>query len=285
MPKILLLQFDTDPKAAERRHLLHWVDVPFIEAEPRWPTFFDVVSQQVPDLIVIACSRQPSHAFESARYLGEGFNTRNIPVLLVDVDRKDLERARSSAPRARIVESSELKDAVKDELPGATGKAKIWQPFSDAGRRSIVVAKEEAKRLRAQTLGPEHTLLGVLAQKDSVAAKTLAAKGITLPKARTTIAKSAVLADQSPGDELVFSDSAMRVITLAFEETQKQRHTQLGPEQLLLGIIRQNEQSPSPAISALLGDGKEIAAELQKREAQEAQGRAGAISAAMARRN
>jgi cephalosporin hydroxylase len=116
MPKVLLLQFDTDPARAERRTTVESTGMTVVEAEPRWPTFFDVVTAQRPDVIVIAASTIVSHAFEAARYLGDGFNTRNIPVLLVDVNPKDYNRAQTSAPQAKIVEGSALADAVRESL-------------------------------------------------------------------------------------------------------------------------------------------------------------------------
>jgi len=116
MAKVLLLQFDTDPARAERRTILESTGMAVVEAEPRWPTFFDVVTAQRPDIIVIAASTIPTHAFEAARYLGDGFNTRNIPVLLVDVNPKDHARAQTSAPQAKIVDRAALAGAVKEAL-------------------------------------------------------------------------------------------------------------------------------------------------------------------------
>ncbi|HEV2878707.1 MAG TPA: hypothetical protein VGW96_03910 [Candidatus Eremiobacteraceae bacterium] len=117
MPKVLLLQFDTDPDRAQRRALLESTGMTVVEAEPQWPTFFDVVTAQRPDVIVIACGRISSHAFEAARYLGDGFNTRNIPVLLVDVQPSDLQTAKTSAPQAKIVDRDGLVAAVNAALP------------------------------------------------------------------------------------------------------------------------------------------------------------------------
>jgi len=116
MPKVLLLQFDTDPARAERRTILQKTGMTVVEAEPRWPTFFDVVTAQRPDVIVIAASTISSHAFEAARYLGDGFNTRNIPVLMVDVNSKDYVRAQTSAPQVKIIERASLAGAVKGAL-------------------------------------------------------------------------------------------------------------------------------------------------------------------------
>jgi PleD family two-component response regulator len=119
MPKVLLLQFDTDPACAQRRAALAGTGATVVEAEPRWPTFFDVVTAERPDVIVIAASLIPSHAYEAARYLGDGFNTRNIPVLLVDVAHKDEVKAKRSAPQATIVDRADLSAAVERTMGSA----------------------------------------------------------------------------------------------------------------------------------------------------------------------
>ncbi len=116
MAKVLLLQFDTDPACAQRRSLLAQTKTQVFEAEPQWPIFFDAVTAQRPDLIVIAASKIPSHAYEAARYLGDGFNTRNIPVLLVDVAQRDVAKARESAPQAKIVDRDGLVATVEQAL-------------------------------------------------------------------------------------------------------------------------------------------------------------------------
>lgn len=116
MPKVLLLQFATDPNCSARQEILQNLGVTLAVAEPRWPTFFDVVTAERPDVIVIAGSLFPTHAIEAARYLGDGFNTRNIPVVLVGVADKEAQRARSSAPRARIVDGAALAAAVRAAL-------------------------------------------------------------------------------------------------------------------------------------------------------------------------
>ena len=117
MAKLALLQFHTDPDCAARRDVLLGLGMTIVESEPRWPVFFDAIVQERPDCIVIACSVLSQHAREAARYLGEGFNTRNIPVVLVDVPARELDATRTSAPLARIVARGELPDAVKSVVP------------------------------------------------------------------------------------------------------------------------------------------------------------------------
>ena len=120
MPKLALLQFDTDPDCAARREALARIRATLVEDEPRWPAFFDTIVRQRPDAIVIACSVLPQHAREAARYLGDGFNTRNIPVFLVDVPSAQYNDFRSSAPRATIVENLDaLAAAIEKSLATA----------------------------------------------------------------------------------------------------------------------------------------------------------------------
>jgi len=89
---------------------------PSLPDEPRWPSFFDAVRRTQPDAIVIACSKIPSHAREAARYLGDGFNTRNIPVILVDVREHDIEKTERTVRRAKIVERDRLSAAIGETL-------------------------------------------------------------------------------------------------------------------------------------------------------------------------
>jgi hypothetical protein len=116
MAKLALLQFDTDPDCGARREALRGIEAIVVEDEPRWPAFFDTVARERPDVIAIACGTLSRHAREAARYLGDGFNTRNIPVFLVDVPAKEVDETKASAPRAMIVDRAELASALKKAL-------------------------------------------------------------------------------------------------------------------------------------------------------------------------
>jgi len=114
--KVLLLQFHTDPDVTTRREALSSLGAELVEAEPRWPTFFDVLTRERPDVVVISLARIPSHGREAARYIKEGFNTRDIPVILTEVPSKEIVATHKSAPGALIVERKQLADAVYKAL-------------------------------------------------------------------------------------------------------------------------------------------------------------------------
>jgi ATP-dependent Clp protease ATP-binding subunit ClpC len=57
-------------------------------------------------------------------------------------------------------------------------------PFSSATKRALQFAAEEADRLLRSYIGTEHLLLGLLREEDSVAARSLAARGVRLGDVR-----------------------------------------------------------------------------------------------------
>ncbi len=116
MARVVLLQFDTDPGCAERRAIVASVCPDFAEAEPRWPIFFETLSKLSPEVAVISCGKLPSHGREAARYINEGFNTRNIAVLLTDVAEHDLARTQTAAPASTIVDRERLAEELHARL-------------------------------------------------------------------------------------------------------------------------------------------------------------------------
>jgi hypothetical protein len=114
--KVLLLRFHSDPGCGALREALSGLGATLVEAELRWPTFFDALNREHPDIVVISLGAIPSHGREAARYIKDGFNSRNLPVFLTEVPAREIEACRKSAPTAVIVERSDLHDAVYKKL-------------------------------------------------------------------------------------------------------------------------------------------------------------------------
>jgi hypothetical protein len=62
-------------------------------------------------------------------------------------------------------------------------------PFTGETKRILIRAAEEADRLRHQYIGTEHLLLALLREDQSAPARTLAAHGLRLDEARTTLVR------------------------------------------------------------------------------------------------
>ena len=65
----------------------------------------------------------------------------------------------------------------------------MFERFTDQARRVVVLAQEEARMLGHGYIGTEHILLGLLAEGEGLAARALAALGISLDAARAQIAE------------------------------------------------------------------------------------------------
>jgi hypothetical protein len=72
---------------------------------------------------------------------------------------------------------------------GPTGVAWATLPLTPSARRALQHAALEAGRMQHTCVGPEHILLGVLCEEDSLAADVLQSLGATLPALRQEAAK------------------------------------------------------------------------------------------------
>jgi ATP-dependent Clp protease ATP-binding subunit ClpA len=68
---------------------------------------------------------------------------------------------------------------------------KVFGRFSEQAHRILDLAREEAERYGHRYLGPEHVLLGVLAEAQSGAARMLRTRGVDLAAARSALVRLA----------------------------------------------------------------------------------------------
>ena len=72
-----------------------------------------------------------------------------------------------------------------------SGGGKVFGRFSEPAHRVLDLAREEADRFGHRHLGPEHVLLGVVAERQSPAARVLRAYGVELMTGRAALARLA----------------------------------------------------------------------------------------------
>jgi ATP-dependent Clp protease ATP-binding subunit ClpA len=56
----------------------------------------------------------------------------------------------------------------------------MFERFTDRARRVVVLAQEEARMLKHNYIGTEHILLGLIRERDGMAAQVLESLGISL---------------------------------------------------------------------------------------------------------
>ena len=84
----------------------------------------------------------------------------------------------------------------------------MFERFTDRARRVVVLAQEEARMLNHNYIGTEHILLGLLAERESVAARALSSLDISLGAAREQVREIIGEGQQSPSGHVPFTPRA-----------------------------------------------------------------------------
>ncbi len=133
----------------------------------------------------------------------------------------------------------------------------MFERFTDRARRVVVLAQEEARRLRHGHIGTEHILLGLVLEQDGVAGRALRASGISGERVRNDVEEIIGRGDESPGGHIPFTQRAKKVLELSLREALGLHHTYIGTEHILLGLIREGE---GVAAQVLTGQGARLEA-------------------------
>ena len=128
-----------------------------------------------------------------------------------------------------------LLSRLKDKATGP------FTRFTDRARSAVVHAQEEARLLRHNYLGTEHLLLGLLWEPDGIAAKVLAASGITQDTARAAVERIIGRGQDAPRGHIPFTPRAKQVLELSLTESRELGHNYIGTEHILLGLLTEGE--------------------------------------------
>jgi ATP-dependent Clp protease ATP-binding subunit ClpC len=117
----------------------------------------------------------------------------------------------------------------------------MFERFTDRSRRVVVLAQEEARLLGHNHIGTEHLLLGLIAEEESVAARTLRALGVTLDAARDQVRQVIGPGHREPSDHIPFTPRAKKVLELSLREALSLKSGYIGTEHLLLGLVTEGK--------------------------------------------
>jgi ATP-dependent Clp protease ATP-binding subunit ClpA len=117
----------------------------------------------------------------------------------------------------------------------------VFERYTDRARRVVVLAQEEARRLKHNYLGTEHILLGLVGEGEGVAARALESLGISLEAVRQQVEEIIGQGQQPPSGHYPFTPRAKKVLDLASREALQLGHNYVGTEHILLGLVREGE--------------------------------------------
>lgn len=117
--------------------------------------------------------------------------------------------------------------------------------FTARAREIVPQAREEARELGHRNVGPEHILLALLRDRESLAAQVLNSLDITIERVRGRVVQIAGPIKELPSPQIPlrapFTPRGMRVLELATTEATSIGADQVGAEHILLGLVREHD--------------------------------------------
>jgi hypothetical protein len=105
----------------------------------------------------------------------------------------------------------------------------------------MVFAQEEARALKHDYIGTEHVLLGLLRQEEGLAARVLESLGITVERVRDQVVRIVGSGGGVISGQIPFAPRTKTVLEHALREALSLQHDYVQTEDILLGLVRENE--------------------------------------------
>jgi len=117
----------------------------------------------------------------------------------------------------------------------------VFERFDSDGRKSVLLAQEESRRLSHNYVGTEQILLGLVADRVGVAARVLAGYGVNLKNARFEVEKIIGRGSDRVAVEIPFTPRAKLVLQKSWEESRRLGHDYVGTAHILLALSSDSE--------------------------------------------
>ena len=134
-----------------------------------------------------------------------------------------------------------------------------FEKFTDKARKVLVLAQDEARALHQPYVGTEHILLGLIQEKDGLAAQALERLGVAYDAVVKGIREVASIDEGADvSGHLSFTPRVKRVLENSLREAMQMGQSYISTEHLLLGIVRENEGTALDVLSRLGVKGDDI---------------------------
>ena len=117
----------------------------------------------------------------------------------------------------------------------------MFERFTERARQVVVLAQDEARRLKHNYIGTEHLLLGLLREEEGLAARVLESLDISTDEVRAQVARIVGRGDEAATGQVPFTPRAKKVLELSLKEAMSLNHNYIGTEHVLLGLVRENQ--------------------------------------------
>lgn len=114
----------------------------------------------------------------------------------------------------------------------------MFERYTEDARNVMSRARQEAQKLGHDHVGTEHILLGLMEVKACVAADVLKHRAVDLRHAKALVEKMVKPGKgEAPDGTLPRTEHAQHVLDDAVQEARQLKHSYIGTEHLLLGLL------------------------------------------------
>ncbi len=117
----------------------------------------------------------------------------------------------------------------------------MFNRFTQRAQKVLQLAQEEAIRMKHESIGTEHILLGLIREGGGIAAKALEAIDVGFETIEQGVEKLVGSGTKDVGPIVHYTPRAKKVIELSVDESRKLGHSYIGTEHILLALIREGE--------------------------------------------
>jgi ATP-dependent Clp protease ATP-binding subunit ClpC len=119
----------------------------------------------------------------------------------------------------------------------------MFERYTEKARRVIFFARYEALQYGSQVISPEHILLGLMREDKTLSARFFPFRNtLSVETVRREVEERITPRERIPQSaELHLSTETKRILALAAEESRKLKNRHIGPEHLLLGVLREEK--------------------------------------------
>ena len=123
--------------------------------------------------------------------------------------------------------------------------------FTEKAVKAIEFAQYEAQELEQDYIGTEHLLLGLLHERDGVAAQAMESMGLDFPSVQQQVENVLEQEEQYPADNPYYTPMAKRVMENSIREAQRLGSSAVGTEHILLGLIKDDSCAGARVIESM----------------------------------
>ncbi|MFF8960725.1 Clp protease N-terminal domain-containing protein [Streptomyces sp. NPDC014894] len=113
--------------------------------------------------------------------------------------------------------------------------------FTPRAKNVIVAANNEAHAARNERITPVHLTLGLLTEREALAARAIVAQGVLLDSVRQAATAALPPAAGEPPELIPYDAGARKALELTYRQALRLGHNYIGTEHLLLALLEQED--------------------------------------------